>query len=114
MSSTLTQKKFEARPDDPALRASHTVAVSATSDTKFGIDRVRLNTAYIAALELAGLVPIIVPPLSDASAARNVIAAADGLVLTGGEDVDPIVFNQRFLAVVRNHVTLPPHRTVRR
>lgn len=94
MSSTLTRTKFDSRPDGPTLRATHTVAVSATSDTKFGIHRVRLNTAYITALELAGLVPVVVPPLLDASAVRAVIAATDGLVLTGGEDVDPALYGQ--------------------
>jgi putative glutamine amidotransferase len=94
LSSTLTRTKFDSRPDDATLRATHTVAVSATSDAKFGIHRVRLNTAYVTALELAGLVPIVIPPLSDASAARAVIAATDGLVLSGGEDVDPELYGQ--------------------
>jgi len=96
VSSTLTRTKSDSRPDGATLRAAHTVAVSATSDTKFGgVHRVRLNTAYITALELAGLVPIVIPPLSDASAARSVIAAVDGLVLTGGEDVDPALYGQQ-------------------
>ena len=94
MSSTLTRKNADTRHDDVTLRATHTVAVSATSDTKFGIHRLRLNTAYTTALELAGLVPLVVPPLLDASAARSVIAATDGLVLTGGEDVDPALYGQ--------------------
>jgi len=69
--------------------------VSATSDRKFGdVHRVRLNTAYVKALELAGLVPFIIPPLSDASAAQRVIDAVDGLLLTGGEDVDPDLYGQ--------------------
>lgn len=76
-------------------RGTHTVAVSATSDMKFGdIQRVRLNTAYVKALELAGLVPLIVPPLTDASDAKRVIDAVDGLLLTGGEDVDPALYGQ--------------------
>ena len=78
------------------MRVAHTVAVTATSDTRLGgPQRVRLNTAYITALELAGLVPIVIPPLSSPAAARSIMAAADGLVLTGGEDVDPALYGQQ-------------------
>ncbi|MFN2602685.1 MAG: gamma-glutamyl-gamma-aminobutyrate hydrolase family protein [Gemmatimonadaceae bacterium] len=94
MSSTLTRTGSGSRPDVAAKKTTHTVAVSATSDTKFGVHRVRLNTAYVKALELAGLIPIIIPPLSDARSAASVIAATDGLVLTGGEDVDPALYGQ--------------------
>jgi putative glutamine amidotransferase len=73
---------------------THTVAVTATSDTRMGVHRVRLNTAYVTALEQAGLVPVVVPPLKNALAARRIIAATDGLVLTGGEDVDPALYGQ--------------------
>lgn len=95
MSSTLTHRITDSRPDDPAKRTAHTVAVTATADTRLGgAHRIRLNTAYVTALENAGLVPIVVPPLSGADAARSIIAVVDGLVLTGGEDVDPALYGQ--------------------
>jgi putative glutamine amidotransferase len=50
---------------------------------------VRTNAAYTRALEAAGLVPVIVPPFADPAVAASVIDAVDGLLLTGGEDVDP-------------------------
>lgn len=56
--------------------------------------RVRLNNTYIIALESAGLVPLVVPPLTSASAARSILSAVAGLVLTGGEDVDPALYGQ--------------------
>ena len=65
------------------------VAVTATVRSVDGVDRVRLNAAYVHALESAGLVPLVIPPLADADAARRVLDVAAGLVLTGGEDVDP-------------------------
>ncbi len=43
------------------------------------------------ALEAAGLVPIVLPPLDPAHASRA-LDAADGLVLTGGEDIAPRLF----------------------
>lgn len=56
--------------------------------------RVRLNSAYIIALESAGLIPLIVPPLTSAVAAKAILATVDGLVLTGGEDVDSTLYGQ--------------------
>ena len=65
------------------------VAVTATVRSVDGVDRVRLNAAYVHALESVGLVPLVIPPLADADAARRVLDVAAGLMLTGGEDVDP-------------------------
>lgn len=72
------------RPSTPPI-----VAVSATVRIVDGVERVRLNAAYVRALESAGLVPIVVPPLSDPAASARVLDVVAGLVLTGGEDVDP-------------------------
>jgi putative glutamine amidotransferase len=58
------------------------------------MDRVRLNAAYIRALESVGLVPVVVPPLADARRATGVLDLVAGLVLTGGEDVDPSLYGQ--------------------
>jgi putative glutamine amidotransferase len=49
---------------------------------------VRTNAAYVRALEAAGLIPLILPPLDPAHADRA-LDAVSGLVLTGGEDVAP-------------------------
>lgn len=65
------------------------VAVTATVETHAGRPRVRLNAAYTAALEAAGLVPLVVPPLASPGSAAAVLAGVGGLVLTGGEDVEP-------------------------
>ena len=66
------------------------VAVTATSRADQGAPaRVRLNAAYVRALEAAGLVPIVVPPLAAPDAALPLLDVVAGLVLTGGEDVDP-------------------------
>src|SRR5678816_2376836 len=65
------------------------VAITATARVVEGVERVRLNFAYVRALESAGLVPIVVPPFAAAGAAVRVLDAVAGLVLSGGEDVDP-------------------------
>lgn len=65
------------------------VAVSAPRRTDGQRERVALNSAYVHALTAAGLVPVIVPPLLDPEAACAVLDRVQGLVLTGGEDVEP-------------------------
>jgi putative glutamine amidotransferase len=47
-----------------------------------------LPTQYAASVETAGGVPVLLPP-QDPSAAGPVVARLDGLVVTGGADVDP-------------------------
>lgn len=65
------------------------VAVTSPRRTDDGRERVALNSAYVAALARAGLVPVIVPPILDPARAPDVLDHVRGLVLTGGEDVDP-------------------------
>lgn len=52
-------------------------------------ERVALNTAYVRALEGAGLVPLVVPTMLAPDRATAALASVRGLVLTGGEDVGP-------------------------
>ena len=68
---------------------SKVVAVSATRRTDDGRERVALNTAYVRALAGAGLVPLVIPPILAPEAACGALDRVQGLVLTGGEDVEP-------------------------
>src|SRR4029077_14177583 len=72
-----------------AARVTKIVAVSATRRTDQGRERVALNIAYVQALARVGLVPVVVPPILDPDAACTVLDRVHGLVLSGGEDVDP-------------------------
>lgn len=79
------------------------VALTATTKMIDGLPRVRLNDAYVHAVRAAGLVPLIVPPL-EADAADSILGAVKGLVLTGGEDVDPALYDAE-----RSERTHAPH-----
>lgn len=48
-----------------------------------------LPTQYADAVEATGGVPLLLPPLAQTGAADAVVARLDGLVITGGADVDP-------------------------
>jgi putative glutamine amidotransferase len=48
-----------------------------------------LPTQYAAAVEATGGVPLLLPPLAQPGAADAVVARLDGLVISGGADVEP-------------------------
>ena len=62
----------------------HILTTATSSDGK-----VRLSQNYVRSLESAGLLPVIVAPMSDATRAGEMLGVASGLLLTGGEDVAP-------------------------
>ena len=69
------------------------VLVTATTEVVRGRSRVRVNEAYTNALAAVGLVPAVLPPVAPELAVAALTGAA-GLVLTGGEDVDPRLFGE--------------------
>ena len=69
------------------------IAVTATTELVRGRPRVRVNEAYTNALAAAGLVPLVLPPVSP-DVALFALEGVVGLVLTGGEDMDPAAFGQ--------------------
>lgn len=73
----------------PTVSSTPIVAVTATARIVEGVERVRLNAAYVRALESVGLVPVVIPPLAEPGASLGILDIVAGLVLTGGEDVDP-------------------------
>lgn len=54
-----------------------------------GAERTGLNSAYVRSVMSAGGVPIMLSPLLGPSYAVRALDGVDGLVLTGGEDMDP-------------------------
>jgi putative glutamine amidotransferase len=54
-----------------------------------GAERTGLNSAYVRSVLAAGGVPVMLSPLLGPSFAARSLDGVDGLVLTGGEDMDP-------------------------
>lgn len=66
------------------------IAVTApVRESDIGLPRVVLEEGYQRAVRVAGALPLILSPLLDEEALGRLFDAAGGLMLTGGEDVDP-------------------------
>jgi putative glutamine amidotransferase len=68
-----------------------TPRIGVTGNTRLfsGADRSGVNAAYVRAVIRAGGIPFILPPLLGEAHHGAILDVLDGLVLTGGEDVDP-------------------------
>ncbi len=54
-----------------------------------------LPTQYAAAVESTGGVPVLLPPVAQPGSADVVVARLDGLVVSGGADVDPAQYGEQ-------------------
>ncbi|MDD4888831.1 MAG: gamma-glutamyl-gamma-aminobutyrate hydrolase family protein, partial [Phycisphaerae bacterium] len=54
----------------------------------------RMNAEYIDAIDLAGGLPIIMPPLTDPAAMDQFLDGVGGVLFGGGYDIDPARFGQ--------------------
>jgi putative glutamine amidotransferase len=53
------------------------------------------NTAYVRYLEKVECVPILLPTLHDLNRVAGMVAAVDGILLTGGDDVSPEFYGEK-------------------
>lgn len=66
--------------------------MTATTESLRGRSRVRVNEAYTWAVERTGMLPLVIPPIDDERLIADLVAAVDGVLLTGGEDVGPALY----------------------
>lgn len=59
-----------------------------------GYPRAMLNEDYPRSVAAAGGVPILLPPMRDVSLLSRQLDAAGALLLAGGQDVDPLLYDQ--------------------
>ena len=71
----------------PALIAkTPVIGISAYSED----GRCQVNMTYVNSVRMAGGVPLVIPVTSDDAQLAAIIATIDGLLMTGGEDFDPL------------------------
>ena len=65
------------------------IAVSGVRRHWQGAGRTGVNAAYVDSVATAGAVPVILPPAILPEHATHALEGVDGLLLSGGEDIDP-------------------------
>jgi putative glutamine amidotransferase len=84
--------------DTATERGSIRVAVTTTLDAAAGEHSrpaVFLYTSYIYALEQIGLAPVLITPTHSPAGIASLLDACCGLVLSGGEDVEPSRYGEK-------------------
>lgn len=59
-----------------------------------GIDRSYVNEDYIQAVEKAGGIPLVLPVVEGQDLVEEQVDICDGIILTGGQDVNPLLYNE--------------------
>lgn len=64
-------------------------------DAKKDSPRYFVKSNYVSAIREAGGVPLIIPPLKDENDLTKSLNLIDGLLIPGGDDIDPKYFNEK-------------------
>lgn len=63
-------------------------------DSDIGMPRVVVEAGYLKASRVAGALPMVLSPLDDLATRHRIFCRVSGLLLSGGEDVDPGRYGQ--------------------
>ncbi len=70
------------------------IGITGITRSVLGTDRTGVNAAYVRAVLRAGGVPLVLSPLLGIEHNAVLLEALDGLLLSGGDDVDPVHYGQ--------------------
>lgn len=66
-----------------------------TGNPLSGMYRASVNNAYVESLEKAGCIPVMLPVILDHEDVADQIAGLSGIILSGGYDVDPMLYGEQ-------------------
>lgn len=70
------------------------ITCSTIQEEGYGPTRFGQNGTYIDAVVRAGAAPLLIPQLTDRTLLRTLYDKLDGLLLSGGEDIDPVRYGE--------------------
>jgi putative glutamine amidotransferase len=71
--------------------------IGITVDSDFNHHRYSLNQAYVRGVLAAGGIPVLIPYITDGNMLNKLLTSLNGMILSGGGDPDPVLFNQELL-----------------
>ncbi len=86
------QDYLERSLDEPLLRRPLIGVPTGREKSQrfFGLPLYIMNQSYVRALEMLGALPVMIPLQMSAATLRGLFERLDGLLLPGGEDIDPV------------------------
>ena len=78
----------------PVIGITCSLTASAIGDSMYTLERNIIARDYASAIEHAGGTPLLIPHVGDLECIDQYLGVLDGLVLSGGGDVDPLLFGQ--------------------
>lgn len=70
------------------------IAISGGISRENGVKRANISQNYIDAVVASGHSPLILPIMQDEEAIEAALRVCDGLIMTGGVDINPLYYNQ--------------------
>jgi putative glutamine amidotransferase len=96
---------------NPSFNGRPTILVTAgvaEQGAEFSDFSISLSNRYQVALEGSGAVPLVLPSTVDPETIAECVSRSDGVMLTGGEDVEPRLYGGRMPGALRRKVKTTP------
>lgn len=71
-------------------------------DLLLGSSRTYINSYYIELLLMADIIPIILPFTTDINILNEIIEKIDGVIISGGGDINPLIYGESQLPLLRD------------
>ena len=78
----------------PVVGITCSLTASSIGDSIYTLERNIIARDYSRAIEYAGGTPLLIPHVGDIECINQYLGVLDGLVLSGGGDIDPLLFGQ--------------------
>ena len=78
----------------PVVGITCSLTASGIGDSIYTLERNIIARDYSRAIEYAGGTPLLIPHVGDIECINQYLGVLDGLVLSGGGDIDPLLFGQ--------------------